>query len=174
MKMRRRKFLITSFTFLCLTGLGFLTLLFVGSLKPSARAKNSLITLNISELARGDYLAVNNGHYGPDKDGYGVSLMIYRSRKNQIFAWSIPTRNGLYLMPDITWNKPFYECRDFGPTRVNGQIDESKPVQCHDLGQDQQFWQKVWQWDLSGKNISRQAEDLRLSKGTVRGGFFVY
>ncbi len=65
-----------------------------------------------------------------------------------------------------------FPCGNFGPTEVDGSIDETAPIRCHDR-QGPEWWTDMWLWSIDGKNHSGQVDDMEPAKGIIEGGYFV-
>lgn len=155
-----------------LLGVGFVATPFVLSLNPSQKAYADLPSIDLSLLEEGQYKVLNHPAMAEFSSGLGWAVLIYRKQNGQLRVWRLPRRNGAILMPDLTWRRAMYECREFGPTMVNGQIDETLPIQCHDKDVDE-WWADRWQWDIEGRNLSGQVDDMEAVVGVEEAGYFV-
>ena len=77
-------------------------------------------------------------------------------------------------MPDVHWWQPVYECKNFGPTIINGIVDETKEIKCHDKASLYANWPDIWYWDIDGKNLVTKRTDLEETIGTIEGNYFVF
>ena len=68
---------------------------------------------------------------------------------------------------------PFYDCENFGPTFINGVVDESQPIKCHDSTMPSKWWSEHWQWSIEGKNLAGFVDDLKRAEGEIHGEYFV-
>jgi|GEM_PF-2824879 len=59
-----------------------------------------------------------------------------------------------------------------GPTFVNGIVDESKPIKCHDKAIENTIWGE-YEWDINGVNLRGNASDLQRTKGVIEDGQFI-
>ena len=96
-----------------------------------------------------------------------------RLRDGSVSAWDIPTKDGRVGMPDYEWWRPMYPCSAFGPSIVDGSIDESSYIQCHDP-ETPEWWARRWRWSLSGRAVQDGMEDLPATPGVVEGTYFVF
>lgn len=146
---------------------------FLRSMEPSAKAIAALPRVKITGLNVGSYRSQVSSEKYADTSGWTWKVLLYRKSETTIKAWRIPTRNGAVGMPDLHWWRPFFKCEEFGPTLVNGVVDESLPIKCHDESASD-FWRNEWKWDIDGKNLGTMVDDLNSIDGTIEGEFFVF
>ncbi len=145
---------------------------FLQSMNPTARAYNDLPRIKLTGLAPGDYRLAD---YLPQHTAPGdwtIKAFVYKKHSGEINVWRLPARNGAVGMPDLSWWRPLFECRNFGPTVVNGIVDETGPITCHD-DKVSDYWRREWRWTIDGKNLGKMVEDLDPVFGSVQGEFFV-
>jgi hypothetical protein len=98
--------------------------------------------------------------------------LLVKKNDGQAKAWVIPTKNHTVMMPDNHWWQPMIPCKEFGPTKLNGLIDEEAPIKCHDNSVPE-WWTDKWQWSIDGENFSGQVDDMEPAIGVVEHGYFV-
>ena len=171
--MDRKKLLLGAVFSLAIIGfLGTLTP-FVSSMSPNAKADAHLERIDISKIEAGKpiltkpYAEYENGY-----NHYDWALLIYKKYDGNLNVWHVPTKGNFVGMPDIHWYRPSFKCAQFGPTFVNGKVDESKPIKCH-YSSDPDSWFMGLEWDIDGNNIKGHVKDMRKAKGTIEGKYFV-
>ena len=87
-------------------------------------------------------------------------------------VWDVPVKDNKIGLPDRYWYFPSYLCGNFGPTFVNGIVDESKPIKCHDKAIENTIWGE-YEWDINGVNLRGNASDLQRTKGVIEDGQFI-
>ncbi|WP_163834007.1 hypothetical protein [Spartinivicinus ruber] len=166
--------MVTFTSIIAVTGLMFARLPFIYSLKPNAKADAALPRIDVSDIKPGTYIFLPHPIYGELYSGYSWSVMIYRKHDGTVKAWDLTTRNGAVGMPDLHWWRPFYDCKQFGPTVINGEVQENLPIQCHDADIPSNWWANEWRWNISGKNLGKMMSDLNETVGVVEGKYFVF
>ncbi len=170
--MGRKKVLAYLVGGLALIGLAIAFAPFVLSLNPSKRVDASLPRIKVSSLEPGKSMLVNHPQLPGSYSKTFWSILFVRKHDGELKAWKVLTKDSAVLMPDLHWWRPFVPCKHFGPTEKDGRIDETAPIQCHDEPITE-WWSKVWRWDIDGKNLSGQADDMESAKGVVEDGYFV-
>ncbi|AUM13034.1 hypothetical protein [Ketobacter alkanivorans] len=171
--MDRKKYLrIVIFGLIVVGGVGALYP-FVMAMKPSAKADAALIRIDISDLRNGEFrIIAPNPSFGSIYNGYGWSLFVYRKQNGDLNVWHLPTKGRTVGMPDVWWYRPHFPCYEFGPTIINGVVDESKPIQCHKSDEPNAAYMN-YSWDIDGKVIRGHVKDMYRAKGIVQGNYFV-
>jgi hypothetical protein len=157
---------------LAFIGIVALSVPFILSLNPSERVDASLPRVDLSSLEPGRHRTVRNPKLPEYYDGIVWSVLLIKKKDGQVKAWVIPTKNNTVMMPDIHWWRPMTPCETFGPTKLNGLIDEEAPIKCHDDSVPE-WWADKWQWSIDGKNLSDQVDDMEPAVGVVEHGYFV-
>jgi hypothetical protein len=114
--------------------------------------------------------------YTPKHVGFNdwiLQVFVYRKLDGTLKVWRVPTKNDSVGMPDLHWWRPMLECENFGPTKVNGMVDETLPIKCHDK-ETSEFWGTEWQWTIEGENMGKRVEDMDFVSGSVEGEFYVF
>ena len=166
-----RKILIAAVLGLGTFGLLVASVAFIKSMSMSAKAIADLPRIDISSLENGQYGVFD---LGKEYFGHKLSLFIYKKHNGALKVFQVPSKNGMVAMPDISWWRPFYECKKFGPSIKNGVVDESLPIKCHDKNLPSKWWGNEWRWSIEGENLGKMVEDLRTVSGTVEGKYYVY
>lgn len=134
---------------------------FISSLKPNAKAEAKLLRVDVSTITPGSYTIMKHPFYAGDSGGSNWFVFVYRKHNGEFNAWSVPvTTMGEVVMPDIHWWRPFHKCTNFGPTLINGVVDENKPITCHDKDLPSRWWKDAWKWDINGSSMSKNATDM--------------
>jgi hypothetical protein len=169
----RKKFLLGVVCSLLFIGfVGALTP-FVLSLSPNAKANAALKRIDISQIQPGKpILTEAYSEYENGYNDYNWSLLIYKKYSGELNVWHIPTKGKVVGMPDIWWHRPYFECSQFGPTFVNGKVDENKPIKCHYSNQTDGWFMQL-EWDIDGKVIKGHTNDMHKAIGTIEGKYFV-
>jgi len=171
--MNRKKVLIVGVALFLIIGIGALSVPFFRSLLPSEKVISTLHRLDLTVVKKGEFKYFP--HPVPLKvDNYEWAVLVYRKKDDSIKIWGIPMDNGNVGLPDLQWRKPFYDCKNFGPTLVDGVIDESLPIKCHDVKQLSEWWATEWQWDIDGKSLGSMVDSLHKTKGDLVGNEFVF
>ena len=156
---------------IALLGLIVASIPFIESLRPNARAVANLPHIDLSEISPGHY-SLKHPEQADLFRGYKWAVFVYRKYDGSVKLWNVPVRKGKVGMPDLHWWQPIYECENFGPTVVNGRVQEDQPITCHDP-EIHESWKKVWKWDINGKNVKDSYYDLEPTKGSVEGNYFI-
>ncbi|WP_428634507.1 hypothetical protein [Sedimenticola sp.] len=159
-----RSVLRNSTFLLALIGLGFTSIPFIGSMKVNAHALANRPHYRIDDLMPGDYKIL------PDRPGSrrGMALLFYRSSESSVSVWGLPVYEDKFLLPDYSWWRWGHLCEDF-------RLDlERSLFRCFDQSiEDYERGQQEWRWDLSGKNLGVQTEDLIAIPGDTTRKYFL-
>lgn len=145
---------------------------FLQSMKPSAEAINRLPRIKLTGIGPGDYRLLSYIPRLTDHDDWEITAFVYKKNNGELRVWRLLAKNGAVGMPDLRWLRPLVECKNFGPTVVNGVVDESKPITCHDDGVSA-YWRQEWRWSIDGKNMGKTVEDMDALSGSIEGDYFV-
>jgi len=160
---------------LIFSGIGFCSVPFITSLNPSDRSDANAIRIDISSIEKGQYAIITDPALG--KTGtvpsYEWSLLVYRKHDGAYNIWDIPTKGALVGLPYFYWYFPEYGCLEFGPTRVNGKVDENLPIKCHNFSPEHLSFPD-YQWDIEGETVAGHVESINKAKGVIEGDYFVY
>ena len=160
-------------TIVALVGVVFFSIPFIRSMLPSERAVSNLPHVNISAISPGQFVLLEHPRPYEIWKGYLLSILVYRRSIDSVIVWEVPARGGSVGMPDRHWWRPFYDCENFGPTFINGVVDESQPIKCHDSTMPSKWWSEHWQWSIEGKNLAGFVDDLKRAEGEIHGEYFV-
>lgn len=170
--MKSRTYLVTTTIGLLSIGVVAVAIPFLKSMGPTAQALNDLPRVKITGIDPGEYRLQNYIPTHGSSDGWQLQLFIYRRFNGDLKVWRLFSKNDAVGMPDLSWTRPMLECRDFGPTVVNGLVDESRPITCHDDNVSD-YWKNEWRWTIDGKNMGKMVEDMVPVSGSIEGEFFV-
>ena len=145
---------------------------FIQSMNPSAQAQNNLPRVRVTGINPGQYRLENYIPSHSSSDDWKLVAFVYKKRNGELRVWRLFSKNGAVGMPDLSWTRPMLECQEFGPTRVDGIVDETQPITCHD-DNISDFWKEEWRWTIDGKNMGKRVEDMDQVSGTIEGEFFV-
>lgn len=160
----KRGVLISTVVLLALIGIAGIARLFLSSLKPSERAYAEIPRVRLPVLGPGEFTYINDP---TALDNWPSDLLLVRRRDGSLKVWIIPTRNGVHLLPDVHWWRQGNSCPRFEPDFQTGVIA------C--IGSEFGEWaNQAYRWDLNGKNINGQADDMQEIRGREDGGEFVF
>jgi len=169
----KKKTLTAFIRIMLLIGLGLLAYPFVASLMQSDKAAGESTRFDIASMAPGSYrllpLPRRKKLYGE----YGQAMLLLKQANGKLHAWTVLVHQGAVGMPDKYWWQPVYDCQHFGPSLINGRIDESKPLECHDSNATVANRKQDWQWTIDGKALSATMTDMIPTRGAVEGEYFV-
>ena len=171
--MNRRKLLTISTISILLLGIISISVPLLNSFAPSAKANSNYSRIDISEIKKGKYKFFKHPTLASLSTKYKWGILAYRKHDNSVKAWNLPMQENSVGLPDLRWWRPTENCTTFGPTLVNGLIDETQPIKCHDKKQPAQFWVKEWQWNIDGKSQGKLVDDLIPTMGIIEGDFLV-
>ncbi len=159
----KRKRLATALLSLGFIGLTLVTIVFMQTLRPTARAFTNLPHIDISSLEKDHYLIADLG---------GSKAFVLHLGDESFRVFLVPFRKGKYLMPDISWVRAYMPCTDFAPDSSDGRLQNNGRFRCHDAKQ-LPMAHREWIWDFNGKNLGEYTEDMIEPKFHVRAGFVV-
>lgn len=165
--MKTRKQLVLAIIVFSIVGFAFASYPFLASMAPSKRAESEIPRINIKEMSPGTYKITTHSRSVEYYYKFKSAVMIVKRHDGKIDAWDLFVKNGAVGMPDYHWWQVYYTCKDFGPTIVNGVIDETMPISCHDSKED------VRKWSIDGKSLTEYFDDLHKAEGFVEGDYFV-
>ena len=170
--MKRKSLLLYSTISLFIIGALFISYIFGATLNPSKKTLASYPEVDLRKLKQNTFIFYPHPIMA-SPERYTWHILFYKSKNNDIRAWNIPVKNNTVEMPDIHWWYGFHNCKKFGPTIINGLVDETKPITCHDKDTPE-WWKKHWQWDINGKNIKGMVDDMNQTKGYMKNGYFKF
>ncbi len=167
--MNTRQRLSLAISCLAVGGLLAVSVPFIQSLNPSARA------IHNHALAR-DYAteSVQPGELrfistqtssrtdlpgGGFRINLGKSLLAVRTIEGDSYLYSLPTWSGNILMPRTWWGQFEGECKNFGPAHPSQSVTRSTTLQCN----DPEFggWPASGaKWTIAGKSLAPTIPDL--------------
>ena len=172
--MKKRKLLVFAIVIMLVVGANFVAYPFVASLKPSMKANAEIPSISIDDMKLGSYKITTHSRSVEYFRGYKSAVMLVKRLDGHIDAWNLSTRNGEVGLPDNHWWQVYFDCKYFGPTVINGVIDETKPITCHDdLEGKYGIMSNRWKWSIDGKALVKYLDDLDRIEGTIKGGQYV-
>ena len=170
--MKSRKNLIATIFGLLSIGTVIAAIPFIQSMGPTAQAFNDLPRVKVAGIGPGQHKLQNYIPTHSSADDWQLHAFVYKKFDGELRVWRLFSKNGAVGMPDLSWSRPMLECRDFGPTIINGIVDETKPITCHDDNVSD-YWRKEWRWTVDGKNLGKMVEDMDQVSGSIEGEYFV-
>jgi hypothetical protein len=172
--MNTKQALAASVISLTALALGLLSAPFIGSLQPSNRASANLPTMDLSMIEPGNFQLLPHPTGVQLHHGFEVGLLVYRTHTGEFYLWDVPAKEGKVGMPDISWWRPFYLCKNFGPAIRAGRVDESQPIECHDTQLPSSWWAREWRWSINGEALGSHVDDMQNTAGTLESQSFVF
>ena len=171
--MSKRKILVAATSLIILLGALLVARMLFAVMLPSAKAEADLPRIDMSKINPGDTL-LHTIPSAPGPEGYFWGVFIYKKHDGTIKIWNVSVKNNAVGMPDRHWWLPIYACQDFGPTRVNGVVDEARPIKCHDPKLPSDWWDTAWHWDIDGQNLNGGSiRDMQPTRGALHENYFV-
>jgi hypothetical protein len=159
----KRILLISATALLIMLGVGGVAFLFLTSLNPSERAYAAIPHIRLPVLGPEQFAYIKDP---TALDNWPSVLLIVRRRDASLGVWRIPTRDGNVQLPDIHWWRQGQTCPRFEPDFRSGVIG------C--VGGDLGEWGRhAYRWDLEGRNIGGQVDDMPAVRGREEGGEYV-
>ena len=148
---------------LAIIAVGAVSVPFIGSLGPTDRAidnaRQSGRFVDASELAPGTFLEKGNEY---------SRYFALRDFDGQVRLFSVRHRRGTYWIADLSWERPFSPCDDFGPDAVGDKLIKGGAFRCHDPNSSN-WYLKEMVWDYSGKNLGKRTGDMIEARYKVEG-----
>ena len=126
-------------------GVAAVSLLFVSSLRPSERARARAIVLQEPIPDLGTFRVY---------DERNSRLFIVRTAADEVWAYTVPLRNGKVRLPDMHWWSPYYDCADFRPDSDGAVLLAGANFHCHGPNVPAS-WEHHWHWHLNGENVEK-------------------
>ena len=157
-----------------IVGVYFAAFPFIASLNPSVKANSEIPSITINDMKPGSYKISTHSRSVEYFRGYKSAVLLVKRLDGHIDAWNISTRNGEVGLPDYHWWQVYFDCKNFGPTMINGVIDETKPITCRDnLERKYGITKNRWKWSIDGKALVNYLDDMDRIEGTVKAGYYV-
>lgn len=162
---QKRKALGCSIGIFGTVGVMAIAFVFFSSFKPTEKSLSELPHISLADLAPGSFLYVPHPVQNASST-HGMNILLIRSREARLFAYYVPTFDGMTAVPiDHPWWSDL-KCAKFQPNF------ETSVISCMDNPPLSQY-AKPHRWSLEGKNISRTAADLVPVRGVEEHGYFV-
>ena len=140
-----RRSIVLATVVLVFVGGGIATVPFISSLSPSDRAKaSSTLRIQKENIPEQGGLEIAYAGYNSNRIR-AYNLIFVRNKKIDLFV--IPYTNGVYYMPDLTWQRAIYPCKDF--------VIDNAGFNCLD-----EYVNEYYSWDRNGKAIESWIPDL--------------
>ena len=167
-----RKLLIWVTSTIILIGIILSLSPFVLSLKPNPKSQQEILEIDLSEI--GEYESkifvvkpskvVEIGtatHLYP-----GSGYLVVRGNVEKFYSYWVATWKGSALLPESHWGQHGFNCKDFSPNLVGGEISNQSIISCNDINTPP--WGAVqWQWDMGGSNQSGKSPGLKKIKKKI-------
>ena len=161
MNIKHLKFALAALT---LFALGAASIPFLGSLSPNSRslehAGESGRAVDLDDLELGTFI-----EKGDDYSRY----FVIHDFDGQIRLFAVPYREGKYRIADLTWDRPFLPCEDFGPDADGSRLINGGAFRCRDESMSD-WWRKESVWDYSGKSMGERSGDMPEGRYDIREG----
>lgn len=149
---------------LCVMGIGTLFVL-LDSLAPSESAYANAPAVKLPALSAGQFQFVDDPYSFENSPS---RLMLVRRLDGSLKVWRVPIAGDAYRLPDFHWwqsDGPL--CRQLAPDFRSGIVS------CGD--HDSSGWAFTQaRWDLNGKNLTGQLDDMMEVRGQARSGYFYF
>jgi hypothetical protein len=139
----------------CLAAIGAAVIAFIEPRWQSERPSTESTLVEMPKLGRSEYAFVNEPGSPQDSP---TQVLFVRRPDGQVDAWRVPGRNGLVQLPDVRGWRQGPLCQRFAPDFTKGRIG------CWD-GSLGESTGKYYEWDLDGKNVIGQIDDMRRAQG---------
>ena len=146
---------------------------FLASLSLSEKAIAELPQLRIDDMRIGSFKIVKHPKSENRFRGYEDAIMLVKKNNGDVNAWHVRVKDGAIGMPDYNWWVIYYSCKQFGPTLVNGLLDEASPIACHVPTESMYGYAKIWRWSIDGIALNPNVANMEKAKGHVKGKFFI-
>ena len=170
--MKPRKILVAATIGLLSIGIVITAIPFFQSMSPTEQEHNNLPRVKTVGISPGEHKLLDYFPTVTSNHDWQLRAFVYRKLNGDLKVWRLFSKNGTVGMPDLTWSRPMFGCKEFGPTMIDGIVDETKSITCHDDGVPD-YWRKEWRWTIEGKNLGTMVEDMDSVSGSIEGDFFV-
>ncbi|MES9852794.1 MAG: hypothetical protein ABW170_13320 [Candidatus Thiodiazotropha sp. L084R] len=172
--MKKRKLLILTMIAMLIVGGSYAAYPFLASMNPSMKANAEIPSVSIKEMKPGSYKISAHSRSVEYFQGYKSVVMLVKRLDGRIDAWSLLARNGEVGLPDYHWWQVYIDCKNFGPAVIDGVIDETKPITCHDdLEKKYGISNNRWKWSIDGRSLTKYLNDMERIEGSVKGDHYV-
>jgi|GEM_PF-2812367 len=142
-----------------------IAVIFLSSLRPNERALSELPHISLADLSTESYMYVPHPVSNTVKS-YGMNILFIRAHDEKLFAYYVPTLDGVTTLPiNMAWWSDV-KCTNFRPNF------DSYEITCMDDPQINDYVTKH-SWSIEGTNLSHSARDLQPVKGVDEHGYFV-
>lgn len=150
-----------------LFAVGAISIPFFGSLSPNSRSVE-----NASELGRAiDLDQLPPGTYEERASEYSRHFVL-RNFDGEVYVYFVRHYSNAYYIADISWDRPFMPCVDFGPDASGNQLLEGGKIRCRDAKMSD--WSKrELVWDYAGKSMGERTGDMSQAAYEIRDGMLM-
>ena len=140
---------------------------FFGSLRPNSRSVDNSselgIAIDLDDLSPGTY---------EEKASEYSRYFVLRDFDGEVYVYFVRHYGDAYWIADISWDRPFMPCLDFGPDASGNKLLEGGRMRCHDA--DNSEWSRREQvWDFAGKSMGERTGDMTQADYDIRDGMLM-
>jgi len=165
MNNKRKALLFSTFLLFVIGGI-FTAMPFIKSLGISAKSTTNLPRINVSSLKSNDYMFVEidksfkkDNNDGSTSYAPGTSWLVIKDHKRTFYVYKLPTWENSISLPYTRWYQFEGTCKNFGPTKINGNITSASLIQCNDEN-NEAYFRDHWYWTIQGKNTKNKLPEL--------------
>ncbi len=152
---------------MALFAVGATSIPLVGSLSPNSRsianASELGIAIDLDELLPGTY---------EEKAGDYSRYFVLRDFDGEIYVYFVRHYSNAYYIADISWDRPFMPCVDFGPDAFGSQLVEGGKIRCRDAKMSD-WSQRELVWDYTGKSMGERSGNMFQAEYEIRDGMLI-
>jgi hypothetical protein len=129
---------------------GAISIPFFGALSPNSRSVDNAselgIAIDLGELSPGTY---------EEKASEYSRYFVLRDFDGEVYVYFVRHDRGAYYIADISWDRPFMPCVNFGTDASGNRLLEGGKIRCHDA--ELSDWsERELVWDYTGKSMARE------------------
>ncbi len=150
-----------------LFAVGAISIPFLGSLNPNSRSVDYTselsIAIDLDEQSPGTY---------EEKASEYSRYFVLRDFDGEVYVYFVRHYSNAYWIADVSWERPFMPCVDFGPDASGNKLLEGGKIRCHDA--DNSNWsRRDLVWDYTGKSMGERTDDMTQADYDVRDGMLM-
>ena len=146
---------------------GAISIPFFGSLSLNSRSVDTAIELGLAV----DLERLSPGTYEEKASEYS-RYFVLRDFDGEVYVYFIRHYSDAYYIADISWDRPFMPCVDFGPDASGNQLLEGGKIRCHDP-RESDWSQRELVWDYAGKSMGERTDDMSQAEYEIRDGILM-
>ena len=162
-----RKILKIAIFAMTLFAVGAISIPFFGSLGPNSRSIDNAgelgIAIDLDELSPGTYA---------EKASEYSRYFVLRDFDGEVYVYFVRYYSNAYYIADISWDRPFKPCVDFGPDASGNQLLEGGKIRCRDAKMSD-WSQRELVWDYAGKSMGERTGDMPQAEYEIRDGMLM-